>query len=140
MHLSYFNAFTLASRCPASQETNTTSIGFRGKMEFGHITRLRTGEMLRFENTTQHLFSCGVSGRCTYISRLSTSRVAGCLALVSATPLRSTMAPVRQHVFLARTAELTYLVTSFPPETRCSSGSLLTALLQKTVSISSTAP
>ena len=96
--------------------------------------------MLRFENTTHNLFSCGVFSWSTYISRISTSRVAGFLGIVSATPLRSTMAPVRQHLVLARTVELTRLVTSFPPETRCSSASHLTALLQETVSMSSTAP
>ena len=140
MHLSYVNVFTLASRCPASQETNTSSIKFRGKMEFGHITRLRMGEILRFENTAHNRFSCCVSSWSAYISRLSTSRIAGLVAIVSATPLRSTMAPVRQHLVLTRTVELTYLVTSFPPETRCSSASLLTTLLQETVSMSSTTP
>ena len=139
MILSYVNALALASRCPASQGTNTSSFGFVDKWNSA-ITRLRTGEILRFENTAHNLFSCGVSGRSTYISRLSTSRVAGGLALVSATPLRSTMAPVRQHVFLAHTAENIYLVTSLPPEIRCSSASHLTALLQETVSMSNTAP
>jgi len=145
MHLSYVNAFTLASRCPASQETNTSSIRFRGKMDFGHKTRLRKGEILLFENTTHNIFSCCVSSWSTYISRLSTSRLAGLASglvtpIVSATALRSTMAPVRQHLFLARTAVLTYLVTSLPPETRCSSASLLTTVLQETVSMSSTSP
>ena len=56
MHLFYVNVFTLASCCPASQETNTSSIGLCGKMEFGHITRLRTGDILRFENITHNLF------------------------------------------------------------------------------------
>ena len=50
------------------------------------------------------------------------------------------MAPVRQHLFLARTAELTRLVTSLPPETRCSSASLLTTQKQNAVSISRTTP
>ena len=134
MHLSYVNAFTLASRSPASQETNPSSIKIRGKMDFGPITLLSKGEILRFENTTHNRFSfcvC-VSSWSAYISRLSTSRLvclaAGLGAVVPATSLRSTMAPVRQHLVLARTAELTYLVTSLPPETRCSSASLLTTL------------
>ena len=138
MDLFYRNAFTLASCCLASQETNTSSIRFRGKMDFCHITRL--GDILRFENTARNLFSCCVSSWSTYISRLSTSRLTGLVAVVPATTLRSTMAPVRQHLVLACTAELTYLVTSLPPETRCSSASLLTTFLQKTVSMSSTTP
>jgi len=56
MHMSYVNAFTIALRCTASQYTKTSSIRFRSKMDFGHITRLRKGETLRFENTTHNPF------------------------------------------------------------------------------------
>ena len=131
MHLSYVNVFTLASRCPASQETNTSSIGYRGEIEFGHITLSATGYILR------NLFSCGVSSWSAYTLRVS---ISSSTAIVPTTALRSTMAPVRLHLFLARTAELTYLVTSLPPETRCSSASLLMNRKQKAVSMSRTTP
>ena len=137
MHLSYVNVFTLASRCPASQETNTSSIGFLGKIEVGHITLSTRGYVLRFENSGRNLFSCCVSSWSTYISRLSTSTLL-CMASTAATALRSKMAPVRQHLFLALTVELTRLVTSLPPETRCSSASLLIPQQQKAVSMSRT--
>ena len=137
MHLSYVNVFTLASRCPASQETNTSSIGYRGEIEFGHITLSATGYILRFEYTARNLFSCGVSSWSAYTLRVS---ISSSTAIVPTTALRSTMAPVRLHLFLAHTAELTYLVTSLPPETRCSSASLLMNRKQKAVSMSRTTP
>ena len=60
------------------------------------------------------------------------------MASTAMTALRSTMAPVRQHLFLAHSADLTRLVTSLPPETRCSSASLLIPQQQKAVSMSRT--
>ena len=118
------------------KQTPHSSSGCRGKMEFGHITLLTTGESLRF-GTPHIICFCNLSSWSTYTSRVSISSPR---TIVPMTALRSTMAPIDQHLFLTRTAEVTRLVTSLPPETRCSSASLLITQKQKTVSMSLTTP
>ena len=115
---------------------NKHLIGCRCKMEFGHITLSTTGEILRFE--TAHIICfCNLSSWSIYTSRVSISSPR---MIVPMTALRSTMAPVRQHLFLARTVELTCQVTSLPPETCCLSALLLTIQKHVTVSVSCTTP